>query len=1859
MSQGTDVKMAGSEQDDPFTWSVDRLANEFGSQRLFSLLTPGRNLPDLEKLASTIRDQEFDGPTLLTYEEMCGRESLWQDLAIKKPPHKATINELIRHLQKHSPKYAAWKAAYHDSSQPTSHQEQSPIVGEKALNGVDNGPSNSINGIDMPQTSDEGPAAAAIPNGAEERTPGRTTPRLTPPADVDITLVVSPTHSSALDVVLDIPENSPRDPDGPPAKKRKIAPMVVSSATVRQQPDFIATEADAILSGTADAILKKMSGSSGYLGPHALQPDSITKPVFDPLEDNDDREFGWVNRRPFLPGRAVQVSQKMKRLLRAGPFAMVSGEVEAEDDPALPVFGDSDDEMDSVTWEEIQQEERERAEEQERLKNSGNLSEEQVREVIQKTIDSLKAEWTEKKKPQKDRKAWGVWRKCRRENTCHSTIHKTQKWLKNLEKRIEDLTAEIIKTRWNGSDGLEAKASSYLDPTIADYMESQWLVDLLKSPIPPPKPSALPKLKPQAKKAPVDLGEDEEILTDEDDFVVEDDGFDPDPDPDPMDIDPGDFSDDQVSADNQLLADQQAVADGTPQRDVAEVSEAPTQQVIKSEETAFGTPRKTRATDIISIPSTPVKQLDKVPDLTNLEAVAQIGAEHWTKVNDRERLIATILFDKPPTWRLAIFKLINEHGSQDLWENILEPALTAAHAASLQGKPIKIEPNIFELAKLFNAFISILHTRMDKDEKSLNSVTWQKTMHNGAQFSEFCNLVKMIMKILAMKGSATRNVDIETEEMDVDTQTEEIDGDAVTKEVDGDAADTGDEEMDSHSDSSDNVMTFKKKKRRDKTARSLQDNTKLQTLEFEKRAKLLRARLAQTGYVPSDKSRLIVNETKESDDQALIYIPESIGGKIKDHQIDGVRFLWNTIVASQAVSGGGLLAHAMGLGKTMQVITLLVVIAESARSPDPSVYSQIPEGIRDSKTLILCPPGLLENWIDEILTWAPENLLGELFMLGANVAPEERSPMVAKWASGGGLLVMSLDLFTSCVFNNEDEEMTTLLLETPSIVVCDEAHLLKNPNSQRHKASRGFTTKNRIALTGSPLTRGIEDYYYMIDWVSPGYLSDHAEFTQRFETPIKEGLFADSEPAARRKARKQLHVLKGLVEPIVHRRDTDVLRAELPQKWEFIITVPLTEIQKRAYDAYIDACDGPWGANFSGQSGIWSLVASLTRLLAHPYIFKVKLENAKKDKTAKTIKTAKSDTNVEDSLPERNRSEIMTTLADRRIEDLENSNKIRVLVKILDECKRVGDKVLIFSQSIDTLNYVESICQRQQRSFQRLDGATKISDRQNAIKKFNSNQSIEIYLISTKAGGIGFNMCGANRVVLFDFKYTPAEEKQAIGRAYRIGQVKPVFVYYLTVGGTYEDSVRNTTVFKSQLASRIVDKKNPDPRASKLKDVVRRRPTIPDIQDVSHARNLDPVLDAVLDEFAKPDDEEKCIVRAVTRTEAFEEEEKFELTPEDKLEAEKDIESERLRISNPEEYKRREQEKSEKLRAGTTPTLPEPGSLPPSSLGRESSSVPPPPPHLRDVLASAPVYTNRLIKIQVPEHMRDQRHRVFSNSASRLDGSSVTGVAAGSGPLGEAGAHTANENGVAGILPNMRPVNTPRSATPASTQAQRTKSLGSLVSPDRVFGSKTPAATQGASPSPRLDFHRIMPPPGNQGLPATTPPADSDTKPLDPILGKHTRYKESSTEPSKPPSSQLPRPLSVPDEKEAQLLRSLTRRAEQVRQEGYKPLLEPKDLVHSVNKGFRKRNLTGLPRLDKLQNWIKYIQENPRFADGLLSGHLPVRNMIDMDRARLEQTSTDYHSMSESDFKATVWKGQPAADVGYTIQQSPEDQSVN
>lgn len=196
--------------------------------------------------------------------------------------------------------------------------------------------------------------------------------------------------------------------------------------------------------------------------------------------------------------------------------------------------------------------------------------------------------------------------------------------------------------------------------------------------------------------------------------------------------------------------------------------------------------------------------------------------------------------------------------------------------------------------------------------------------------------------------------------------------------------------------------------------------------------------------------------------------------------------------------------------------------------------------------------------------------------------------------------------------------------------------------------------------------------------------------------------------------------------------------------------------------------------------------------------------------------------------------------------DMALSTKIPVIVKILRECKRLNEQVLVFSQQIPMLNYLQSLVPTLDGGIRciRLDGSTDMSIRLDMVKDFNKG-SADVFLISTKAGGLGLNISGANRVILCDFGFNPSHEEQAVGRAYRIGQKKPVFVYHLVTGGTYEEKLHHVTIFKHQLSVRVVDDKQPQRAAFKPKDYI-FEPKDVEKHDLEEFKYKDDVMDALV-----------------------------------------------------------------------------------------------------------------------------------------------------------------------------------------------------------------------------------------------------------------------------------------------------------------------------------------------------------------------------------------------------------------------------
>ncbi|KAF2755895.1 hypothetical protein EJ05DRAFT_502368 [Pseudovirgaria hyperparasitica] len=603
---------------------------------------------------------------------------------------------------------------------------------------------------------------------------------------------------------------------------------------------------------------------------------------------------------------------------------------------------------------------------------------------------------------------------------------------------------------------------------------------------------------------------------------------------------------------------------------------------------------------------------------------------------------------------------------------------------------------------------------------------------------------------------------------------------------------------------------------------------------------------------------------------------------LKRHQVEGLRFLWREIVEAKEQEGC-LLAHTMGLGKSRQIIEFLQVLQESANSSNTNIAQLVPPHLSEVRALLLCPASVVENWFHEHNKWGIElevvggHIIHTIKAMGGTSLTQLRLDKIRYWNTHGGLLILSYDMFvgytkpaaesdtvwkptaprakpesqmTQKQRDNKAaresraknkavkeeiqlEEIKTLLLDAPNLVIADESQRLKNMDSVIAQCASRFRTKSRIALTGTPLSNNLGEYYSSINWIAPGYLGDAQDFKRLYQRPIEQGLYKDSGKALFKRSREVLTVLRETIRPKIHRREITSLEEHIPGKVEFIITLPLTPIQRKTYTDFVRGlhCD-----ETENNFRIFGWLSALAYLNTHPQFFLERLKERKRIQREAAIPAMTTrdshgrlpDVNLESDTPLALSSlsippRLMDTLEKdlSAVADLEssvNSWKLEMLLEILRYCSTIKDKVLVFSQYKTTLRFLQRHIENINLPCFVLDGDVSHEKRLEDIHEFNTSVDWSVYLVSTLAGGTGLNMYAANRVITFDHHFNPAMEEQAIGRAYRLGQTKKTFVYHLALGNTFETALHITQVYKQQLAARAVDGQAPLPQANHVKE---------------------------------------------------------------------------------------------------------------------------------------------------------------------------------------------------------------------------------------------------------------------------------------------------------------------------------------------------------------------------------------------------------------------------------------------------------
>lgn len=340
------------------------------------------------------------------------------------------------------------------------------------------------------------------------------------------------------------------------------------------------------------------------------------------------------------------------------------------------------------------------------------------------------------------------------------------------------------------------------------------------------------------------------------------------------------------------------------------------------------------------------------------------------------------------------------------------------------------------------------------------------------------------------------------------------------------------------------------------------------------------------------------------------------------------------------------------------------------------------------------------------------------------------------------------------------------------LAILDEAQAVKNPAASTSKRIREINARQRIALTGTPMENNLTELWSLFDWLIPGLLGKRVEFGKVFRTPIEK----HGDEAKRRQ-------LSARLRPFMLRRTKEEVAADLPPKTEINEIIPLEGEQRGLYETLRVAMDKRVGEAISNRGLANSRITILDALL--------KLRQVCCDPSLVKLKTA------------------------RRVSE---SAKRERLLALLEELLAEGRKVLVFSQFVTMLELIERDCVARSWNYAKLTGQTR--NREAEIEKFQDGEA-RIFLISLKAGGTGLNLTEADTVLLYDPWWNPAVERQAMDRAHRIGQKKPVFVHKLIAEGTVEAAIQTMQGAKQALADALFDDAKGGPLSMDEEDIAR------------------------------------------------------------------------------------------------------------------------------------------------------------------------------------------------------------------------------------------------------------------------------------------------------------------------------------------------------------------------------------------------------------------------------------------------------
>ncbi|KAF2103622.1 hypothetical protein NA57DRAFT_14881, partial [Rhizodiscina lignyota] len=464
---------------------------------------------------------------------------------------------------------------------------------------------------------------------------------------------------------------------------------------------------------------------------------------------------------------------------------------------------------------------------------------------------------------------------------------------------------------------------------------------------------------------------------------------------------------------------------------------------------------------------------------------------------------------------------------------------------------------------------------------------------------------------------------------------------------------------------------------------------------------------------------------------------------LRQHQREGVAFLYECVMGMRGALSEGAIL-ADEMGLGKTLQTIALLWTLLKQNP---IYEDPPIA---KKALIVCPATLIKNWRKEFWKWLGKERLG-VFALNT----EKGGGSLTDFTKGKAYQIMIIGyerLRTIC----EDEQLG----QAVDIVIMDEGHRLKTETNLCAKAIRSLNTEKRVVLTGTPMQNDLSEYFAMIDLINPGLLGKKPAFQREFEKPILKSQQPDASESDIQKGTGRAKELKVLTDQFILRRTADVIAQFLPQKTEYVLFCKPDGAQAEKYREMV-----------SSNECLMSLENNQASL---------QLIN-----TLRQLCNSAGPSNVGPSA------------------------KLLVLDALLKGIRKTApnDKVVIVSNYTSTLDMIGR--QLSNYGFLRLDGTVAESKRQPIVDEFNkvSVERCFVFLLSARAGGVGLNLIGANRLIMFDADWNPSTDLQAMARIHRDGQERPCYIYRLLLMGGIDEKIFQRQAAKLGLSDSVVDNK--------------------------------------------------------------------------------------------------------------------------------------------------------------------------------------------------------------------------------------------------------------------------------------------------------------------------------------------------------------------------------------------------------------------------------------------------------------------